>query len=308
MVAAIAGAGSRPGRPPCLVPARHRVARRRGLILEHLVMVLSPDLFLRGALIGIGGRRAHGCLEPRPSPRLRRHDARLPAARPLDRTHAPRSPRPPAHRFGRTRSGRAPVGVAGALRDRRDLRVHPDRRLGERLGLRHAIGRSPVPALPDVRSSHPRGRPSSEVSLPAHGSTWRGRGRGGRILAWMPIDAGDPLPDTPSLDAAIDDALAGLPDEDRAAARTPTDVHWLGIGIGSASSLRRGAATAEMIDPAAAPRPSSLLSTPRRSPSDPRSSPGMRRCRLQSARASGRTRCSDGPPCSRAARSSCSVA
>ena len=47
----------------------------------------------------------------------------------------------------------------------------------------------------------------------------------------MPIDAGDPLRDGPSLDAAIDDALAGLPDEDRAAARTPTDVHWLGIGI-----------------------------------------------------------------------------
>ena len=47
----------------------------------------------------------------------------------------------------------------------------------------------------------------------------------------MPIDSGDPLPDEPSLDAAIDDALAGLPDQDRAAARTPTDVHWLGIGI-----------------------------------------------------------------------------
>ena len=46
----------------------------------------------------------------------------------------------------------------------------------------------------------------------------------------MPIDAGDPR-DTSSLDAAIDDALAGLPDEDRAGDRTPTDVHWLGIGM-----------------------------------------------------------------------------
>ena len=37
--------------------------------------------------------------------------------------------------------------------------------------------------------------------------------------------------DAPSLDAAIDDALVGLHDEDRAEARTPTDVHWLGIGM-----------------------------------------------------------------------------
>ena len=47
----------------------------------------------------------------------------------------------------------------------------------------------------------------------------------------MPIDAGDPLRDTPSLDAAIDAALAELATEDRGAARTSADVHWLGLGM-----------------------------------------------------------------------------
>ena len=47
----------------------------------------------------------------------------------------------------------------------------------------------------------------------------------------MPIDAGDPLRDAPSLAAAIDAALDGLPDEDRDGSLTSTDVHWLGLGI-----------------------------------------------------------------------------
>ena len=70
-------------------------------------------------------------------------------------------------------AGRTPSAAARARRRPRLL----DRRgpVGEP-GLRHAIGRSPVPALPDVRSSRPRGRPSS-VGLPAGalrrmGRTW----------------------------------------------------------------------------------------------------------------------------------------
>ena len=47
----------------------------------------------------------------------------------------------------------------------------------------------------------------------------------------MPIDAGDPLRDAPSLAAAIDAALDGLPDVDRDGPLTSTDVHWLGLGI-----------------------------------------------------------------------------
>ncbi len=61
-------------------------------------------------------------------------------------------------------AGRTPEHAA--TRARRGPRLR-DRRgpVGEP-GLGHAIGRPPVPALPDVRSSHPRGRPSSVVARP----------------------------------------------------------------------------------------------------------------------------------------------
>jgi len=51
------------------------------------------------------------------------------------------------------------------------------------------------------------------------------------MLARMPIDAGDPLRDEPSLDAAIDVALAGLADDDPAGARPSMDLRSLGMGI-----------------------------------------------------------------------------
>ncbi len=47
----------------------------------------------------------------------------------------------------------------------------------------------------------------------------------------MPIDAGDPPPDAQSLERAVDEAVAGFPDEARADALTPVDDRWLGIGI-----------------------------------------------------------------------------
>ena len=47
----------------------------------------------------------------------------------------------------------------------------------------------------------------------------------------MPIDAGDPLRDAQSLGGAVEGALAGLPDEERAEALKAVDYRWLGIGI-----------------------------------------------------------------------------
>jgi hypothetical protein len=46
----------------------------------------------------------------------------------------------------------------------------------------------------------------------------------------MPIDAGDPLRDAQSLEAAVDDALAGLIDEDHDEP-TSVDYRWLGVGM-----------------------------------------------------------------------------
>jgi hypothetical protein len=47
----------------------------------------------------------------------------------------------------------------------------------------------------------------------------------------MPADDGERVRDQQALVAAIDEALAGFPDEDRAATREAVDERWLGIGI-----------------------------------------------------------------------------
>jgi hypothetical protein len=47
----------------------------------------------------------------------------------------------------------------------------------------------------------------------------------------MPIDAGDPLHDAPSLEAVVDEALAGLPGEGRADAEASVDYRWLRAGM-----------------------------------------------------------------------------